>query len=200
MHACTHSTYAQCIHHTYSIQVDADDVWGWMIYTILVGSFFAFIKSINYRLHKLFGTDPLILKEEETSKEEQKQEDTADTEADNKDKEKTTDEGDASWSPLAVPSASGIDVKPYPTKTDELQKDIDVNIEIHRSASSLNSTTDRTSMDTSGGTLEMSRRSSGSRRPSRKSSPKLESRNITAATSGGVVEVTIAEVVCNYRA
>lgn len=158
-----------------------------MIYTILVATFFAFIKSINYRLHKLFGTDPLIL-QEETLKEEDKKEETNETEAESKDKEKGSDNGDED-------ASAEFDVKPYPTKTDEAQKDVDVNVEVHKSASSLNSTTDLTSMDTSGGTLEMSRRSPGSRRASRRSSPKLDSRDLTVATSEGVVGVAIAEMV-----
>ena len=159
-----------------------------MIYTILIGGFFAFVKSINYRLHKLFGTDPLILKEEEISKEEEKKDDTTETE----DKEKATGEEEQD-----VPAAPELHVVPYPTKMDELQQNI--NVEIHKSASSLNSTTDRTSMDTSGGTLEMSRRSPGSRRTSRRSSPKADSRDINVATSEGIVGVAIAETstVCN---
>lgn len=156
------------------LQIDADDVWGWMVYTILIGGFFAFVKSINYRLHKLFGTDPLILKEEE-----EKKDDTTETE----DKENATDENKQD-----VPAAPQFHVEPYPTKMDELQQDI--NVEVHKSASSLNSTTDRTSMDTSGGTELSTRRSPGSRRTSRRSSPKADSRDINA------IEVAIAETVC----
>ena len=156
-----------------------------MVYTILIGTFFAFVKSINYRLHKLFGTDPLILKEEEEAlKEEEKKDNTTATE----DKEKATDEREQN-----VPTVPEFHVEPYPTKTDELQQD--VNVEIHKSASSLNSTTDRTSMDTSGGTLEMLRRSPGSHRTSRRSSPKPNSRDINVATTEGTVGVAIAATV-----
>ena len=156
-----------------------------MVYTILIGSFFAFVKSINYRLHKLFGTDPLILKEEE-AKDEEKKEDTTE------DKGKATEEEEQD-----VPAAAEFNIEPYPTKTDELQQNI--NVEVHKSASSLNSTTDRTSMDTSGGTLEMSiRRSPGSRRTSRRSSPKADSRDINVATSEGIIGDAIAETVCKF--
>ena len=155
-----------------------------MVYTILIGGFFAFVKSINYRLHKLFGTDPLILKEEEAPKEEEKKEDTTEN------KEKTTKEDEQD-----VTAAPEFHVEPYPTKTNELQQDI--NVEVHKSASSLNSTTDRASMDTSGGTLEMStRRSPGSRRTSRRSSPKADSRDINVTTSEGIIGLAIAEMVC----
>ena len=172
--AHTHYIYIYILTHI--LQVDADDVWGWMVYTILVGIFFAFIKSINYRLHKLFGTDPLILKEEETAKEEDKKDDTDETEAaENKDKEKTADDENQ-----GVPEFG---IKPYPTKTDEGQTDIDVNVEVHKSASSLNSTIERPSLEVSNETLELSRRSSGSRYASgQSSSPKLESKSLTAAT------------------
>ena len=142
------------------------------MYTILIGIFFAFVKSINYRLHKLFGTDPLILKEKETSKEEEIKDDTMQTE----DKEKETDEEEQDTS--TVPEYGFV---PYPTKVDEPRLDIDV--EVHKSASSLNSTTDRTTMETSAGTLEMAQRSPGSRRMSRRSSPKLDTRDVNATTS-----------------
>ena len=148
-------------------------MWGWMIYTILIGSFFAFIKSINYRLHKLFGTDPLILKKEEAAK----TEDAVKEEADN---ERTEDDNDDK---LTAPEFI---VEPYPARKDE--SEVDVNVEMHKSASSLNSTTDRTSMDT----MELSRRSSGSHRTSRRSSPKLD---ITVATSAGAVGVAVTEVI-----
>ena len=160
------------------MQIEADELWGWLVYTVLVGIFFAFVKSINYRLHKLFGTDPLILKEKETSKEEEIKDDTLDKEKD------TDEEQDTSTIPE-------FHVVPYPTKVDEPQ--LDVNVEVHKSASSLNSTTDRTSMDTSAGTLEMARRSPGSRRASRRSSPKLESRDVNATASACMA---IAERVC----
>ena len=167
--------------------MDADDVWGWMLYTILIAIFFAFIKSVNYRLHKLFGTDPPILKEEETAKEEDKRENMDEMEA-TENKEKTTDDGKRD-----VPE---LDVKPYPTKTDEAQTDIDVNVEVHKSASSLNSTMDRPSLEVSNETLELSRRSSGSRYASGRSlSPKLESKSVAVATPEGAVGVAIADLV-----
>ena len=114
----------------------------WMLYTILIAIFFAFIKSVNYRLHKLFGTDPPILKEEETAKEEHTHTHNTHTHTHThthrhthtnmdemeatENKEKTTDDGKRD-----VPE---LDVKPYPTKTDEAQTDIDVNVEVHKSA------------------------------------------------------------------
>jgi len=114
------------------------------------------VKSINYRLHRLFGIDPDVVLEE-------KKEDTKDENPEKPDNEaQDTDTG-------------GDLVDEYPTKKDQAEKTFDV--DMHKSASSLNSTTDRGSLDSNGGVLELSRKSSGSRHASVKSSPKLSSRD-----------------------
>lgn len=104
----------------------------------------------------MFGIDPIV--EEEEKKEEAKDED---TEVKKKPEQDAEIDGDL--------------VDEYPTKKDQVEKTI--NVDMHKSASSLNSTTDRGSVESSVGMSEMSRRSSGSRHASVKSSPKLSSRD-----------------------
>jgi len=140
-------------------------VWGWLVCTIIIGVFFLFVKSINYRLHRLFGIDPIISEEEK--KQETKDEDAEVRKKPENEAQDTDTDGDL--------------VDEYPTKKDQAEKTFDV--DMHKSASSLNSTTDRGSLDSNGGVLELSRRSSGSRHASVKSSPKLSSRDNASEVS-----------------
>jgi len=138
-------------------------VWGWLIYTIVIGIFFLFVKSINYRLHRLFGIDPILYEKKEETKDE-------DAEVKKKPENEAQDT-----------DTDGDLVDEYPTKKDQTEKTFDV--DMHKSASSLNSTTDMGSLDSNGGVLELSRRSSGSRHASVKSSPKLSSRDNASEVS-----------------
>lgn len=53
-----------------SVQLDGTRIAGWVVYSLLTCVWFIFLKTLNFRLHKALGSDPVPESEESNSQEE----------------------------------------------------------------------------------------------------------------------------------